>query len=319
MHSCEIGIHYTGASQGLDVIGTYVKSSTDRGVVFSEMDPTTGALKMTHTAIRNSVGNGFELRGATNSVPNESFYTAVTSTVNGYGADAFAGKGNRQWTISSVASADAGVRILVTLSSDHDLSLGTPAIHLSGTGVPGYDDFTTYVYNVPATNQVVLDMNYVSDATGTLSTLGWDWLTESLNASQNVRAQFSIGGNYNRIKLDGGYSHWFVGTRLAQEIWLDNTASQPYGILFVTGIDDGYGGSNTAKTTPATERVLDIPVSGPGSIDGWRKIGQFRRTGAGGYAPSAGSLTTGMMMPYTAGGLNAATRVPNDHNYMFVK
>jgi hypothetical protein len=168
---------------------------------------------------------------------------------------------------------------------------------LTGMSVGSYDNTSAYVYDVVSSTEIVLNVAYAGDATGTLTGPGWDLWFEGTEYGHN-RNMFFCGGNINTTLLDGAYNAQFFGVRQPIGIWM--TGSYNSQITWFRGIGGSYASSG--GTVDFSERTRPIPISGPGSASGWAEIAILQE-GKSGYAP--GGEYCVMRAPKAGAALNA--------------
>jgi hypothetical protein len=265
IHRCGVGVSYTGGAGGLDLVGTDVLSCTSGGILFQSG----GELKINGGHVMSNANYGLKVAYLADSMvegglvdrPSESYFHGVTITGNGIGSEAYA--------VSSIASHSGGDRIAVTLSGPHRLSRGYGKLKLTGTNVVGYDNINTYVYDVLSDTEVVLDLAYVSGAAGVLNGQGFDLIFSGTDVGYN-RGMHFIGGNINHTLFNGVYNAQFHGTRLKDRIWMDAGSQNSQIFISRVGPTETYGGGDS--DTPQSERVREIPISGPGSVHAWTEV-----------------------------------------------
>jgi hypothetical protein len=213
----------------------------------------------------------------------------------------------REWDIASIVSSDGGDTITVTFDASHELSPGVGFVTITGTGVPEYDDFRTWVPEggVLSPTSVKLGRNWVSNVTnaGTVRAGGFDVDIQSLGGGNGFVRNFRfIGNNINFLRLNGGANLSFLD-RLKTQIWLEGTGLQnPNNILIFRFPDGEFAGGAEGDDAPSnTIRNGDIRPSGPGALLGYGEIGMLR-TGISGYNALLGSLKMGVWVPFTEGG-----------------
>lgn len=260
VHRCGLGIWYAGDPQGHDLNNTEISSCTTGGVLFENG----GELKGSNVRILSNSNYGLKIAknassvdaGAVANIPIESYFNGWTITENG----------TSSLSVTSVVSYAAGSQIEVTLSANHQLTEGCGTVKLTGTGVGGYDDVKAYVVEVTAADKVVLDVAYVSNATGSLVFPNFDLQIVGSDVVDNKNMHF-VGGNINNVLIDGGYNIQFWGTRLKRRIWMQNSFNSQIS-FFRVGPSGEYGGGSAASVA-SSERVKSIPISGPTSNVGW--------------------------------------------------
>jgi hypothetical protein len=174
----------------------------------------------------------------------------------------------RSYNISSVANAGGG-DILITTSADHTFC---PTLEVDIAGTTNYNG-TYYIKSVPAANQFTVTAAYVSSQTGTASTYNWDVYIEASDDIYRVNDMFFVGGNMNFLRINSGYNINFTGTRLKQQIWIDEGSR-------VMIVRNGRGRQQNTWN--------DIVFSGPGSNTGWGEVVYLQ--GGNNPLPGAGSI-----------------------------
>lgn len=307
VHRCGIGIKIAGGPEGQDIINTEVSSCTIGGVLINSA----GETKFDTVRCLNNAGYGLKIQKDSSTVisgntigaiPIESYIVNSTITNNGGtlpSGTVIAG------TITGIATYSGGAAIEVTTASNHELTRGQGFIKLSGTGVVGYDNITTSILDVTANNKVVLDLAYISNATsGSINSEGWDLIIESASTSPDVtdnRNWYFVGGNINNTKIAGAYNIQFWGTRLTRRIYLDKNLANQYNsqISFNrVGPSGEYCAGDSSISN--SERVKEIPISGPGSLVGWT---EFCHTQSGKPSWGGGFERVRMRAPIEAAGL----------------
>ena len=146
-----------------------------------------------------------------NEYPTESFFVGVTVGSGG---------GHRyEHSIASIAnSGDADNNILVTLTTEHEFSVGMTPITFEDTGIAFYDNPANrgWVLHVPTSKSIVVTFPYNGSATtGTLFARADSahYLTSGPSVLQ-IGSLFTTGGNQNGSKFKGGVGYNFIGTRL---------------------------------------------------------------------------------------------------------
>ena len=311
IHRCNIGIRVVGGAMGQNIINTEVQSSITGGVLINGG----GETKFDHVRILNSGlnktdGSAFGLKiqrddtvatpGTTvNVIPNESYFYNSTITQSG---------GMVYDSITSIASYDGGSRIKITTSSPHELADGIPA-KLKNTGITSYDNVQTYVYAVLSDFEAVLAIPYNGGTTGSIETNGYDLIIESaVNGTTNGildnKNMHFVGGNINLTKIAGAFNVQFTGVRLTEKIFLAKSSLGEYNsqiAFFRAGPSGEYARFNSGA--PSSERVKEIPISGPGSVKGWMEVCATDKN-KGGWG--AGGEVFRMRTP-----LNGTTLLPN--------
>jgi hypothetical protein len=256
-----IGVNIAGSTSGNQLEDCEIRENTEGGILFEGG----GELKVNNCFVVVNGEYGLKIAQSgiivndTEVLVNESYYNHTTITENGANTDA----------VTSIASHSGGARILVTTSAGHELTRGLGKVKLTGTGVGAYDNVLTYIYDVLSDTQVVLDIGYVSDATGTLNSPGWDVIFDG-DALNDNRSQYFTGGNINTLKINCAHGVQFNGTRLKHRIWL-GSATLTSQISFVNVLPDSQYGTGD-EDRPTSEAVKEIPVSGPGAVTGWTQL-----------------------------------------------
>jgi hypothetical protein len=290
VHRCGIGIKISGGPGGQDFEFVDINSCTVGGVFFGSG----GETKMSKCRILLNAGYGLKIArddnnasGSGISAPSESYFADNTITVNG----------SSTIGIASIASHSGGDRIKVTTSTPHKHPRGMGQLEITGTGNGAYDGVEAYVYDVLSSTEIVLNVAYAGDATGTLNGPGWDLWFEGTNYGHN-RNMFFVGGNINTTLIDGAYNAQFFGVRQPVGIWM--TGDYNSQITWFRGIGGSY--ASDGGTVEFSERTRPIPISGPGSASGWAEIAILQE-GKNGYAP--GGEYCVMRAPNTSEPLNA--------------
>jgi hypothetical protein len=272
VHRCGIGIKISGGPGGQDFEFVDINSCTVGGVFFGSG----GETKMSKCRILLNAGYGLKIARDNNnasgsgiSAPSESYFADNTITVNG----------SSTIGIASIASHSGGSRIKVTTSTPHKHPRGMGQLTLTGMSVGAYNNVSAYVYDVVSSTEIVLNVAYSGDATGTLVGPGWDLWFEGTDYGHN-RNMFFVGGNINTTLLDGAYNAQFFGVRQPIGIWM--TGSYNSQITWFRGIGGSY--ASDGGTVDFSERTRPIPISGPGSASGWAEIAILQE-GKNGYAP----------------------------------
>lgn len=138
-------------------------------------------------------------------------------------------------------------------------------LFISGTGLydPPYANGATS--NVTACTGTTFDTNipYTATATGQVAMPGWDLLVDAQDINTRTQDMFFTGGNINYTLIKSAYRIDFVGTRLKQQVWIDNRmlpALQPNRILVEAG----------SRIIGANQN-LDVRIGG--ALKGWGWIG----------------------------------------------
>jgi hypothetical protein len=298
VHRCGIGIKISGGPGGQDFEFVDINSCTVGGVFFGSG----GETKMSKCRILLNDGYGLKIARDNNnasgsglSAPSESYFADNTITVNG----------SSTIGIASIASHSGGTRIKVTTSTPHKHPRGMGQLTLTGMSVGSYDNTSAYVYDVVSSTEIVLNVAYAGDATGTLTGPGWDLWFEGTDYGHN-RNMFFVGGNINTTLLDGAYNAHFFGVRQPIGIWM--TGSYNSQITWFRGIGGSYASSG--GDVDFSERTRPIPISGPGSASGWAEIAILQE-GKSGYAPGGEYCVM-----RTPSGTLKADMTPNVHELM---
>jgi parallel beta-helix repeat protein len=256
----EIGMNIAGSSTN-NIHDCTIRENSVGGILFQGG----GELKVSNCLVNENGEYGLKIAQSgiivndTEVLVNESYYNHTTITENGANTDA----------VTSIATHSGGSRILVTTSAVNELTRGLGKVKLTGTGVGAYDNVLTYIYDVLSPTEVVLDIPYVSDATGTLNSPGWDVIFEG-DALNDNRSQYFTGGNINTLKVNCAHGVQFNGTRLKHRIWL-GSATRTSQISFVNVLPDSQYGTGD-EDRPTSEAVKEIPISGPGAVTGWTQL-----------------------------------------------
>jgi hypothetical protein len=282
------GIHLAEPSSGNHIESCAIVENTQDGILYADG----GELRLDDCYVAFN-RRGLRISVTGDALVNESYYTHCS--ISGNGEDAY-GYANTN-AVTSIASYGDGTKILVTTSGAHELTRGLGKIWLTGTLVPEYDGIITYIYDVVSDTQVVLDLDYHSDATGTLKSPGWDVVFEG-DVVNDIRSQYFTGCNINNLKLGCGYGIQFNGTRLKQRVYLESD-TKTSAISFVNIPPDAQYSDGDA---PSSEQVREIPISGPGAAKGWTQL-ITTNVGKSSYGP--GGEIIAMRAPATGTALNA--------------
>jgi hypothetical protein len=272
VHRCGIGIKISGGPGGQDFEFVDINSCTEGGVFFGSG----GETKMSKCRILLNAGYGMKIARDNNNAsgsgisgPSESYFADNTITVNG----------SSTIGIASIASHSGGARIKVTTSTPHHHPRGMGQLTLTEMSVGAYNNVDAYVYDVVSSTEIVLNVPYSGDATGTLDGPGWDLWFEGTDYGHN-RNMFFVGGNINTTLIDGAYNAQFFGVRQPVGIWMAGDYNSQ--ITWFRGIGGSY--ASDGGDVVFSERTRPIPISGPGSASGWAEIAILQE-GKNGYAP----------------------------------
>ena len=213
----------------------------------------------------------------------ENYFESTTFTL--------ATQGGRKYAIASIADNGSG-KLRITTTTAHELREGIQDVSLDGTANYDASGATDVVLAVISSTVFDLDRTYIaSETVGEVWLPGWDVSIEPATAPQNVNDQFFDGGNINYLKISGGYNLNFIGTRLKSQIHIDSAIDSSR-VMFIR---NGRGRQ--------TDSTADVPISGPGSAQGWAEIAYLDDT-PGTFTVNGGERIA-MRTPLTSAGVGA--------------
>jgi hypothetical protein len=218
-----------------------------------------GEVKMNQVTAIFAARNNLRIVGSLVEASVESYFHQCTFTE---------AQKTRSYSITGVSNAGGG-DILVTTSGDHTYC---PTLEVIISGTTSYNG-TYWVKSVPASNQFTVEKAFVSSQTGTVSAYNWDVYIEATDHIYRTNDMFFVGGNINHMRINGGYNLNFTGTRLKQQIWIDEGSR-------VMIVRNGRGRQQNTWN--------DIVFSGPGSNTGWGEVVYLQ--GGNNPLPGAGSI-----------------------------
>ena len=174
-----------------------------------------GELKFTNCNASGNENYGIYLVGGTGSQVVECYFHQVSCANNQTNI------ANRDTNAITAAASNGAGGTRLTIGA-HTLTEGMQGIVITGT--TDYNG-TFDVFNVTATT-VDIAVTFTSNQTGTLTRPEWDMFLQSNTAVGNINDMFFVGCNINFIRMSRVYNATFVGTRIKEQIWLENSCNR---------------------------------------------------------------------------------------------
>lgn len=255
-----LGLHWTNGE---------FWTATEEDNIQLNFTESSGEVKFVNCRGMNAARFGLYMTGSTSAIV-ENYFVNCTFTQQQL---------TRTYTITSVANSATPGQIVITTSADHQLIAGL-SVTISGT--TDYDG-QAYIKSVGATNTFEIAKTYTSTKTGQVIMPNWGVVIDGGSNYAGVNDIWFIGGNINHIRIIKAFNIQFWGTRLKEEVWIDDANR----VMF-----------NRGRRGRGENSFADIPVSGPGAIRGWGEFAQSEDATA-----EPGALAMEVAVPNTAAGL----------------
>lgn len=255
-----LGLHWTNGE---------FWTATEEDNIQLNFTESSGEVKFVNCRGMNAARFGLYMTGSTSAIV-ENYFVNCTFTQQQL---------TRTYTITSVANSATPGQIVITTSADHQLIAGL-SVTISGT--TDYDG-QAYIKSVGATNTFEIVKTYTSTKTGQVIMPNWGVVIDGGSSYAGVNDIWFIGGNINHIRIIKAFNIQFWGTRLKEEVWIDDANR----VMF-----------NRGRRGRGENTFADIPVGGPGAIRGWGEFAQSEDATA-----EPGALAMEVAVPNTAAGL----------------